>query len=97
MPILHLGVVDIPYVDASGKKSATATTGQVAGWLEDIPSHGGLRGAARSTEAHCALERRLEPANLFGKPAVEVSTAFATSGSHKCNNRVFDFSLRLAA
>jgi hypothetical protein len=35
MPILHLGVVDIPYVDASRKKSATATTGQVAGWLED--------------------------------------------------------------
>jgi hypothetical protein len=39
MPVLHLGVIDVPYSQARGAKAkrsnSTVTTGDVAGWLED--------------------------------------------------------------
>lgn len=39
MPVLHLGVVDQPYVQRASRrgkrKASTVTTGDVAGWLED--------------------------------------------------------------
>jgi hypothetical protein len=40
VPVLHFGVIDIPYVRAPNKRqrksrAGTVTTGQVAGWLED--------------------------------------------------------------
>ena len=39
MPVLHLGVVEIPYNQARGprakRSNSTVTTGDVAGWLED--------------------------------------------------------------
>lgn len=40
MPTLHLGVIDVPYVEKPSKRrkkatASTVTTGDVAGWLED--------------------------------------------------------------
>lgn len=40
MPRLHLGVIDVPYVNAPSPRqrkvrASTVTTGDVAGWLED--------------------------------------------------------------
>ena len=40
MPVLHLGVIDLPYVHAPSRRqrkvrAGTVTTGDVAGWLED--------------------------------------------------------------
>lgn len=77
MPILHLGVIDLPYVNAPSKRQRkvradTVTTGQVAQWLEndyhimEIFLH--VQGANIAQDLEVGIKASLESL-LMGAPA----------------------------
>jgi hypothetical protein len=96
MPVLHLGVIDVPYVNAPSpnQKKVTAdtvTTGDVAGWLEE--EYHILEIFARQHEQDMAgdLEHSMGgalEAVLMGAPATLDPFAAGTS---KIEERMKDF------
>ena len=84
MPVLHLGVVDLPYVQAapsSNRRRSTSapghqTTGDVAGWLENryhVMAHfAELRGPDIAAALEASVAGALETVLMGGSPATNL-------------------------
>jgi hypothetical protein len=99
MPILHLGVADIPYVSAPTARqnkvtAGTVTTGDVAGWLEDeyhiLEIFGRVHEQDMAADLEHGMAGALESLMMGAPPSLDPYGAGASKIEERMKNFISD-------